>query len=133
MTAEELPERDDGVPRVVERDEQPPTGCQHAHELAQGGVDLGRLVEVVERRVRDDGVEHVVRERESAHVGHERRQGGARRAAVSTMRSFTSTPVTLAARWSSAPVSPDETASSKRSVFSTAPRSREARPRGVAC
>ena len=63
-----VPERDDRVLAVVERDDQPAARREHARELRHAGAEAVRRLEVVEGRDRYADVELPVAEREPAHV-----------------------------------------------------------------
>ena len=57
VARERLAERDDGVRGVVEREHEAAAGTKHARQLPDGNGDVALVIEVVERRVRDDRIE----------------------------------------------------------------------------
>jgi len=71
-TWQAVPQGDQGIAAVVERDDEHTVLCKHPVQLAYAGPQLPWRLEVVEGRDRDDNVEGFVGKGETAHVRDDR-------------------------------------------------------------
>ena len=67
---------DDRMARIVERHDQIAARLEQAREPGEAPVDLGGMGEVIQRRVRDHGVERGGREGQCTHVGAHAQSAG---------------------------------------------------------